>query len=68
MRQRRSIFRGKGPKIRARKIGGQKLFSAVNVLLSYLFSLRLTIVSESTARVPNAIFANFSSVFQFKKR
>jgi len=34
MRQKRSIFRGKGPKIRARKIGGQKLYSAVNHLLS----------------------------------
>jgi len=34
MRQKRSLFRGKGPKIRAHKIGGQKLYSAVNLLLS----------------------------------
>jgi len=29
-------------------------------------SLRLTIVSETSARVAIAIFENFSSVFQFK--
>jgi len=46
------------------KLAG-KNFTAL-VIFCYVFSIRLTIVCETIARVPNAIFTNFPSVFPFK--